>query len=52
MHLKTNILIEAEATSETSCLHFMIYLTTTPMPVTVEFGQNWKDFEKKLSLPN
>jgi hypothetical protein len=51
MRLKTNILIEAEITSETSCLHFMVYLTTTLLPVTVEFELNWKDFEQNCPYP-
>jgi len=51
IHPKINILVEAEVTSETSCLLFMVYLTTTPVPVTVEFEQNWKEFEQNCPYP-
>jgi len=51
MRLKINILIEAEVTSETSCLLFMVYLTTTPMSVIVESGKNWTDFEQNCPYP-
>lgn len=51
IHPKINILVEAEVTSETSCLLFMVYFTTTPVPVTVEFEQNWKEFEQNCPYP-
>jgi len=51
MRLKTNNLVRSEVTSETSCLHFMLHLTTTPMPVIVQL---WAELERlwtKLLLP-